>query len=85
MTSAKRQPQVRLEEAVLEAGKAAAAARRLDFNKYVERLIIEDTTGARAAGMAATRRLIDEHGVSLDDVEQHLDAPYGQQQPGAAA
>lgn len=48
MTSVKKQTQVRLEEDVLEAGKAAARARSLDFNKYVERLIVEDTTGARA-------------------------------------
>ncbi|MEV0222329.1 hypothetical protein [Streptomyces sp. NPDC050704] len=80
-----RQTQVRLDEGVLEAGKAAARSRRLDFNKYVERLIIEDTTGARAAGMAAAQRLIDEHGTFLDDLEQQLDAPYNQQQPGAAA
>ncbi|MFD7472203.1 hypothetical protein ACFV8Z_08405, partial [Streptomyces sp. NPDC059837] len=51
MTSAKKQTQVRLEEDVLAAGRAAAAARRLDFNKYVERLIIEDTTGARGPGV----------------------------------
>jgi hypothetical protein len=80
-----RQTQVRLDEDVLEAGKAAARSRRLDFNKYVERLIIEDTTGARAAGMAAAQRLIDEQGTFLDDLEQQLDAPYSQQQPGAAA
>ncbi|MEV4861767.1 hypothetical protein MRBLMF1_003031 [Streptomyces ossamyceticus] len=84
VTSAKKQTQVRLEEKVLEAGKAAARARHLDFNKYVERLIIEDTTGARAAGMAAAQRFIDEHGSFLDDLEQQLDAPYDQQ-PGAAA
>ncbi|MEU8869473.1 hypothetical protein [Streptomyces umbrinus] len=85
MTSGKKQTQVRLEEDVLEAGKAAAASRRLDFNKYVERLIIEDTTGARAAGMAAAQRLIDDHGMFLDDLEQQLDAPYAEPQPGAAA
>ncbi|UXX97250.1 hypothetical protein N7U49_46130 [Streptomyces sp. AD2-2] len=85
MTSGKKQTQVRLEEDVLEAGKAAARARSLDFNKYVERLIVEDTTGARAAGMAAAQRLIDEHGDFLDDLEQQLDAPYTDQQPGAAA
>lgn len=50
----------------------------------MERLIIEDTTGARAAGMAATQRLIEEHGAFLDDLEQQLDEPYAQQ-PGAAA
>ncbi|UUU36758.1 hypothetical protein JIX56_47040 [Streptomyces sp. CA-210063] len=81
----RKQTQVRLDEDVLEAGKAAARSRSLDFNKYVERLIIEDTTGARAAGMAAAQRLIDEHGTFLDDLEQQLDAPYAQQQPGAAA
>ncbi|MFF4983890.1 hypothetical protein ACFY3O_28070 [Streptomyces sp. NPDC001046] len=85
MTSVKKQTQVRLEEDVLAAGKAAAAARRLDFNRYVERLIIEDTTGARAAGMAAAQRLIDEHGAFLDDLEQQLDAPHADAQRGAAA
>ncbi|MFC9932542.1 hypothetical protein [Streptomyces sp. NPDC127190] len=85
MTSIKKQTQVRLEEDVLAAGKAAARARRLDFNKYVERLIIEDTTGARAAGMTAAQRLIDEHSAFLDDLEQQLDAPYDQPHPGAAA
>lgn len=85
VTSTKKQTQVRLEEDVLAAGKAAAAARRLDFNRYVERLIIEDTTGARAAGMAAAQRLIDEHGTFLDDLEEQLDAPYAEPQPGAAA
>ncbi|GGV90800.1 hypothetical protein [Streptomyces massasporeus] len=85
MASTKKQTQVRLEENVLAAGKAAAAARRLDFNRYVERLIVEDTTGARAAGMAAAQRLIDEHGAFLDDLEQQLDAPYTDPQPGAAA
>ncbi|MFI8952590.1 hypothetical protein ACIGO6_39735 [Streptomyces sp. NPDC053750] len=54
------------------------------FNRYVERLIIEDTTGARAAGMAAAQRLIDEHGSFLDDLEQQLDAPYTASQPGVA-
>jgi hypothetical protein len=81
----RKQTQVRLEEEVLAAGKAAAAARRLDFNRYVERLIIEDTTGARAAGMTAAQRLIDEHGTFLDDLEQQLDAPYADPRPGAAA
>ncbi|MFE9769419.1 hypothetical protein ACFYPC_33690 [Streptomyces sp. NPDC005808] len=81
----KKQTQVRLEEDVLEAGKAAARARRLDFNKYVERLIIEDTTGARAAGMIAAQRLLDEHGAFLDDLEEQFDAPYADPQSGAAA
>ncbi|MEU0197270.1 MULTISPECIES: hypothetical protein [unclassified Streptomyces] len=80
----KKQTQVRLDEDVLKAGQAAARSRSLNFNTYVERLIIEDTTGARAAGMAAAQRLIDEHGSFLDDLEQQLDAPY-EQQPGAAA
>ncbi|MFI1177833.1 hypothetical protein [Streptomyces melanogenes] len=85
MVTPKKQTQVRLEPDVLAAGKDAAAARGLDFNRYVERLIIEDTTGARAAGMAAAQRLIEEHGTFLDDLEQQLDAPYTQPQPGAAA
>lgn len=85
MASLKKQTQVRLDENALEAGKAAARARGLDFNKYVERLIIEDTTGARAAGMAAAQRLIDEHGAFLDDLEQELDTPYDASQPGVAA
>ncbi|MFE9644287.1 hypothetical protein ACFYO0_09155 [Streptomyces sp. NPDC006365] len=85
MTSTKKQTQVRLDEDVLAAGKGAAHARGLDFNKYVERLIIEDTTGARAAGMTAAQRFIDEHGTFLDDLEQQFDAPYAEPQPGAAA
>ncbi|MFC8373400.1 MULTISPECIES: hypothetical protein [unclassified Streptomyces] len=86
MATSKKQTQVRLEPDVLDAGKQAAAARGLDFNRYVERLIIEDTTGARAAGMAAAQRLIAEHGAFLDDLEQQLaDAPYEQLKPGAAA
>lgn len=85
MASSKKQTQVRLEPDVLAAGKEAAASRGLDFNRYVERLIVEDTTGARAAGMAAAQRLIDQHGAFLDDLEQQLDAPYAAPQPGAAA
>ncbi|WP_258564516.1 hypothetical protein [Streptomyces himalayensis] len=85
MTSAKKQTQVRLEPDVLAAGKDAAAARGLDFNRYVERLIMEDTTGTRAAGMAAAQRLIDQHGAFLDDLEQQLDEPHAEHQPGAAA
>jgi predicted DNA binding CopG/RHH family protein len=46
MTSTKKQALLRLQPDVLAAGKAAAAARGLDFNKYVECLISEDTTGA---------------------------------------
>ncbi|WP_326718368.1 MULTISPECIES: hypothetical protein [unclassified Streptomyces] len=85
MTTAKKQTQVRLEPDVLAAGKDAAAARGLDFNRYVERLIVEDTTGARAAGMAAAQRFIEEHGGFLDDLERQFDAPYAQSEPGAAA
>lgn len=85
MATAKKQTQVRLEPDVLEAGQAAARARQLDFNRYVERLIIEDTTGARAAGMAAAQRFIDSHGSFLDDLEQQLEAPYADTRPGAAA
>jgi len=85
MASTKKQTQVRLEPDVLKAGKVAAAARRLDFNKYVEQLIIEDTTGARAAGMAAAQLFIDVHGEFLDDLEQQFDAPYDERRPGAAA
>jgi predicted DNA binding CopG/RHH family protein len=46
MTSTKKQALLRLQPDVPAAGKAAAAARGLDFNKYVECLISEDTTGA---------------------------------------
>lgn len=74
MSSPKKQTQLRLEPDVLAAGKDAAAARGLDFNQYVQRLIAEDTTGARAAGMAAAQRLIDAHGDFLDDLEAGLDA-----------
>ncbi|MEU6709655.1 hypothetical protein [Streptomyces wuyuanensis] len=81
----KKQTQVRLEPEVLEAGKGAAASRGMDFNVYIERLIIEDTTGVRAAGMAAAQRFITEHGDFLDDLERQLDQPYSQPQPGAAA
>ncbi|MGV9567737.1 hypothetical protein [Streptomyces sp. NPDC003480] len=85
MSSSKKQTQVRLEPGVLAAGKEAAAARGLDFNRYVERLIVEDTTGARAAGMAAAQRLVDQHGAFLDDLEEQYDAPHGEQPSGAAA
>jgi len=85
VTSTKKQTQVRLDDEVLQAGKAAARARSLDFNKYVERLILEDTTGARAAGMTAAQRLINEHGAFLDDLEEQFDAPHSPSQPGAAA
>ncbi|GAA4932620.1 hypothetical protein GCM10023237_63480 [Streptomyces coeruleoprunus] len=67
---------MRLEPSVLAAGKDAAAARGLDFNRYIERLITEDTSGARAAGMAAAQRLIDDHGDFLRDLEDELDARH---------
>lgn len=76
MTSTKKQTQLRLEPDVLAAGKDAAAARGLDFNQYVQRLITEDTTGARAAGMAAAQRLLDAHGDFLLDLEDELDARH---------
>ncbi|MFJ2774298.1 hypothetical protein [Streptomyces sp. NPDC087300] len=85
MATTKKQTQLRLEPEVLAAGKDAAAARGVDFNKYVASLIIEDTTGVRAAGMAAAQRLIDEHGAFLDDLEQQLDQPHPASRPGAAA
>lgn len=88
MTSAKKQTQLRLEPDVLAAGKDAAAARGLDFNQYVQRLITEDTTGARAAGMAAAQRLLDAHADFLLDLEDELDAqhaPSVRNSRGAAA
>lgn len=85
MATTKRQTQVRLADDVLSAGKDAAAARGLDFNRYVERLIIEDTSGARAAGMAAAQRFIDGHGAFLDDLEEQLDGQGAPGVRGAAA
>jgi hypothetical protein len=87
MTSTKKQALLRLQPDVLAAGKDAAAARGLDFNKYVERLISEDTTGARAAGMTAAQRLIDHHGDFLADLEVDLDTQHAaaRQDRGAAA
>lgn len=76
MSSQKKQTQLRLEPGVLAAGKDAAAARGLDFNRYVERLIAEDTSGARAAGMASAQRLLDEHGSFLDGLEKDLDTRH---------
>ncbi|EPH46896.1 hypothetical protein ABT390_33860 [Streptomyces aurantiacus] len=85
--SSRKQTQVRLEADILAAGKDAAAARGLDFNRYVERLIAEDTTGARAAGMAAAQRLIDTDGEFLASLEADLDAQHAPALPsrGAAA
>ncbi|MFD4032645.1 hypothetical protein ACFWVP_19520 [Streptomyces sp. NPDC058637] len=53
----------------------------------MERLISEDTTGARAAGMAAAQRLVDMHGDFLDGLETDLDAEHAPatQDRGAAA
>ncbi|MCT9008050.1 hypothetical protein ACWGKW_41755 [Streptomyces sp. NPDC054766] len=51
----------------------------------MERLIIDDTTGARAAGTAAAQRIIDAHGSFPDDLERQLDAPYANPRPGTAA
>ncbi|MFD9541145.1 hypothetical protein [Streptomyces sp. NPDC060022] len=87
MSSDRKQTQLRLTPDVLAAGKDAAAARGLDFNKYVERLISEDTTGARSAGMAAAQRLIDTQSDFLDDLQADLDAQHtpATQNRGAAA
>ncbi|MEU6988924.1 hypothetical protein ABZ946_36955 [Streptomyces sp. NPDC046324] len=87
MGSTKKQTQLRLEPDVLAAGKDAAAARGLDFNRYVERLIAEDTTGARAAGMAAAQRLIDSHGDFLAGLEADLNERHApaRKSRGAAA
>ncbi len=76
MSSERKQTQLRLAPEVLAAGKDAAAARGLDFNKYVERLIAEDTSGARAAGMTAAQRLIDQHADFLADLEANLDEQH---------
>ncbi|WP_432115681.1 hypothetical protein [Streptomyces sp. S1] len=73
MSSTRKQTQLRLTPDMLAAGKDAAAARGLDFNRYIERLIAEDTSGARAAGMAAAQKLIDAHGGFLDDLETDLE------------
>ncbi|OKJ52568.1 hypothetical protein [Streptomyces sp. CB02261] len=87
MSTNRKQTQLRLTPDTLAAGKDAAAARGLDFNRYIERLIAEDTTGARAAGMTAAQALIDTHGDYLDNLEAHLDSkpPATQQDRGAAA
>lgn len=76
MSSPRKQTQVRLEPEVLDRGKDAAAARGMDFNRYVERLIDEDTTGVRAAGMAAAQSFLDAHGDFLDALEADLDAQH---------
>ncbi|MGW0778787.1 hypothetical protein ACWD01_35395 [Streptomyces sp. NPDC002835] len=85
MASTKKQTQLRLEPDVLAAGKDAAAARGLDFNRYIERLIAEDTSGARAAGMASAQRLLDEHSAFLNALEADLDAQHSPTPRGAAA
>lgn len=76
MSSDRKQTQLRLAADILAAGKDAAAARGLDFTKYVERLIAEDTTGARAAGMVAAQHLIDNHGDFLASLEADLDTQH---------
>lgn len=81
----RKQTQLRLTPDVLAAGKDAAAARGLDFNRYVERLIAEDTSGARAAGMAAAQKLLDRHGDFLDDLEADLDAGHAPAPSGRGA
>ncbi|WP_346161754.1 hypothetical protein [Streptomyces mordarskii] len=85
MSSDRKQTQIRLEPEVLAVGRDAAAGRDLDFNRYVERLIIEDTTGTRAAGMAAAQRLIDDHGAFLADLEAELDSQHAAAGPRDAA
>lgn len=87
MASMKKQTQLRLEPDLLAAGKEAAAARGLDFNQYVQRLIAEDTTGVRAAAMAAAQKVIDMHGDFLRDLEDDLDGRHTlpSHQQGAAA
>ncbi|MFB8442694.1 hypothetical protein ACFC7A_26950 [Streptomyces niveus] len=85
MSEDKKQTQVRLAPAVLAAGKGAAAVRGLNFNTYVERLIAEDTTGARAAGMTAAQRMIDTHGGFLEELEGELDAQDEPSGPRGAA
>jgi hypothetical protein len=85
VVSTKKQTQLRLEPDVLAAGKDAAAARGLDFNRYIERLIAEDTSGTRAAGMASAQRLLDEHGAFLNALEADLDAQHSPAPRGAAA
>ncbi|MEV6133091.1 hypothetical protein AB0M05_40935 [Streptomyces violaceusniger] len=85
MSSDRKQTQIRLAPEVLAVGRDAAASRDLDFNRYVERLIIEDTTGTRVAGMAAAQRLIDDHGTFLADLEAELDTQHAAAGPRDAA
>ncbi|MFJ2753661.1 hypothetical protein [Streptomyces sp. NPDC087297] len=70
MSRSNKQTQLQLEPEVLEAGIGAAAARGLDFNQYVQHLITEDTTSARAAGIAAAVRLMDTHADFLQNLEE---------------
>ncbi|MER6537976.1 hypothetical protein ABT215_30125 [Streptomyces sp900105755] len=56
-------------------GRDAGARSTWTFNTYVERLIVEDTTGACVAGVAAAQRLLAEHSGYLDDLGRRPDAP----------
>ncbi|MFD6275518.1 hypothetical protein ACFWFI_08100 [Streptomyces sp. NPDC060209] len=87
MSRDRQQTQLRLAPDLLAAGIGSAAAWGLDFNRYVERIISEGTTGARSAGMVAAQCLIDTHGDFLDGLEADLDAQYtpASQDRGAAA
>jgi hypothetical protein len=75
---AKTQTNLRLAPEALEAAREAAKTRGIPLNEYVERLITEDTSGARGRGMAAAQRIIDDFGSFLGDLEQELDhgAPH---------
>ncbi|PIM66572.1 hypothetical protein CTU88_42145 [Streptomyces sp. JV178] len=72
------------EDAAIDADCALTARPCPHPDGAAARMALGRTTGARAAGMAAAQRLIDEHGDFLNDLEQQLDALYGQQ-PGTAA
>jgi hypothetical protein len=71
---------LRLPPTTLEAGRAAARFLNLSFSEYVERLIVEDATGARAVGMAAAQRMIATYGQYLDEIEEGRSA--GTPRPG---
>lgn len=70
---AKAQTNLRLAPEALQAAKEAARTRGIPLNEYVERLITEDTSGARGRGMDAAQRIIDDFGTFLDEVEHELD------------
>ncbi|MDX6347838.1 MAG: hypothetical protein QOF84_2628 [Streptomyces sp.] len=82
---AKTQTNLRLAEEALNAAREAARTRGLNLNEYVERLIVEDTTGARGRGMAAAQEIIDDYGPFLDDLEQELDQRTPRPAGGSAA